>query len=181
MAEFPEDARGSLHVDSLLDACRDGNLPRVEALVSDDPALVDLFGCLCDEGLRKAHAEDGWTALHVAAHYGQLGVMKLLMGVGANLNTLAKNSIACTPIGAAAAGHQLEAIKMLLEKGADVNIANSHGYTVLHYAAAEGDAELARLCLTHGADKTLKGKDGHTAADIAEQKGHTDIVNLLSD
>lgn len=49
-----------------------------------------------------------------------------------------------------------EAVKALLQKGTDVNIALSDGMTALHYAAAVGDAQMAEMLLYAGANVSAK-------------------------
>ena len=45
-----------------------------------------------------------------------------------------------------------EAVRALLQKGADVNAAQGDGVTALHWAATRGDAELTTMLLVAGAN-----------------------------
>ncbi len=47
-------------------------------------------------------------------------------------------------------------VKLLLEKGADVNAKGEHGWTPLMEAANRGHSEAAKLLLEKGADVNLK-------------------------
>jgi ankyrin repeat protein len=59
------------------------------------------------------------------------------------------------------------AIRVLLERGADVNASTAAGVTLLHAAAQQGDDELVRLAAAHGADLMAKDQKGLTALDYA--------------
>src|SRR5262245_58210613 len=52
-----------------------------------------------------------------------------------------------SPVADAAARGDKDAVRGLLQKGADVNAAQSDGMTALHWAAYKGDAELADMLL----------------------------------
>jgi ankyrin repeat protein len=68
---------------------------------------------------------------------------------------------------------------MLLDAGADINLANQSGFTPLHHAAEAGSKEVAALLIAKGANFTLKTKDGRTAEQIAETTRHPDVAEIL--
>ena len=80
-------------------------------------------------------------------------------------------------------GH-IEAAKLLLDKGAEINtIPGGFDYTGtgLHYAAFNGQRAMVEFLLQHGADRNIKDtKVGATAAGWAEHSGHPDVRDLLS-
>src|SRR2546428_11069030 len=99
---------------------------RVQDLVKADRAGVGRYSF------------DGWTPLHLAAHFGRLEVMRILLSNGADHRAVSRNSNRNQPLQAAAANRQTEAVELLLKAGADVD-ARSHGdFTALHIAAANG-------------------------------------------
>ena len=79
-------------------------------------------------------------------------------------------------------GH-IDAAKLLLEKGAEINgIPGGFDFagTGLHYAALNGHRPMIEFLFVHGADRTVKDtKVGSTAAGWAEHGGHTDLLDLL--
>jgi ankyrin repeat protein len=64
----------------------------------------------------------------------------------------------------------LEAARVVLETGADVNAANARGETALHGAAYQGWNAMVQLLVSHGANLNAKNARGETPLYIAE--GH---------
>jgi ankyrin repeat protein len=63
----------------------------------------------------------------------------------------------------------LKTLKVLLEKGADINDQSEwYKQTPLHYAVDKGDIKMVKLLLDHGPNTTLKTNMGKTALDLAE-------------
>jgi ankyrin repeat protein len=61
----------------------------------------------------------------------------------------------------------MDAVKFLMQLGADVNAADVRGYTPLHGAAYLGNAEMITYLIDHGADVKAVAKDKNTVADMA--------------
>ena len=92
---------------------------------------------------------------------------------------------------AARGGHEA-VVRLLLEKGADVNAKAYLGRTALHVVAegedvyrthvvAEGEAEaVMQLLLEKGADVNAKDEDGVTVQDVAAERGYEALVQLLA-
>ena len=75
----------------------------------------------------------------------------------------------------------LNKVKVLLEKGADIN-SNDVGGNALHYAAAfGGNTELVKFLIDKGLDVNAKGTSGGTPLKDAAFSGHIEIVKLLID
>jgi ankyrin repeat protein len=79
-------------------------------------------------------------------------------------------------------GH-IDAAKLLLEKGAEINVIPD-GFdfagTGLHYAALNGHRPMVQFLLDHGADRNIRDtKVGTTPASWAEHGGHTELLDLL--
>ena len=79
-------------------------------------------------------------------------------------------------------GH-IEAAKLLLEKGAEINVIPGgfdYAGTGLHYAALNGQRAMVEFLLQQGADREVKDtKVGSDAAGWAEYGGHLEIRDLL--
>lgn len=79
--------------------------------------------------------------------------------------------------------NHIDAAKLLLEKGAEIN-AIPGGFdfagTGLHYAALNGHRPMVEFLLAHGADRNIKDtKVFSTAAGWAEHGGHNNLLDLL--
>lgn len=110
---------------------------------------------------------------------GNVAMMKLSLALGADANEFdCPTSYCWTPIVSAAAANRLEAVRLLLERGADVNKKLKRGPTALLIASFHGDIEMVRLLLANGADVNADC-EGDTALSWAKQKGHPEVVNLL--
>ncbi len=83
-----------------------------------------------------------------------------------------------TPLMYAAEVGSLEAMRLLIDRGADVNAQNAFGSTALMWSVA--DPAKVRLLLDHGADVNLTAKSGRTALIIAGfTNPSAEVVRLL--
>ena len=64
----------------------------------------------------------------------------------------------------------IDAIKVCLEAGVDINAADGRGQTALYGAALMGYDEVVKFLLAHGAKPGIKDQRGFTALDAAEGK-----------
>jgi ankyrin repeat protein len=136
-----------------------GRTRGLEELLDGEPELVTSW------------SPDGFTALHLAAFFGEKEAAKILLERGAEANLVARHaSIHVTPLHSASAGGHHEIVELLLEHGADPNAAQDGGFTPLHSAAQNDDRDSVVALLEAGADPALKTDDGKTAAELAGEK-----------
>jgi ankyrin repeat protein len=107
------------------------------------------------EALIKAGADLNFDAgdgspLHVAAMNGFTGISELLIANGAQVNGVTKTDRA-TPLHLAAGKGQLEEIRLLLEKGADIEAKDKTAATPLNFAVASHQAPAATLLVSSNA------------------------------
>ena len=91
---------------------------------------------------------DGWTLLCLAAFYGQVETMRVLLDHGASVN--AATDI-WSPLRAAADRGRCQAADLLLDRGADVNARNKYNKSALTSAGLNGHCDMIRLLLRRGA------------------------------
>jgi uncharacterized protein len=151
----------------VFDAAAVGNVAVIRSLLETDRAGMD------DRG------PDGYTALHLAAYFGQLEVARLLLGRGADPNAVALNDSRVTPLHSAVAARHRDTASVLLALGASPNAVQHGGWTPLHGAARNGDEALVDMLLLRGADPTRLSDDGKTAIDLAEENGHAALAKLI--
>jgi ankyrin repeat protein len=84
-----------------------------------------------------------------------------------------------SPLFAAIASGDAQAVGQRLAEGADPNGPDATGRTPLIAAAQAGHEAVVRRLLAAGADRTLRDRDGLSAADHAERRGHTGLLPLL--
>ena len=146
---------------------------------------------------------EGATPLMRAAKTNDVAVMKLLLDAGSSPFLTLKDFT--TPLmisaagGARAAGYgaafsvteagTIEAMKLLIAHGADVDAFNANGQTALHRAAQRGADQVVRFLADQGAKLDMKDKQGRMPVDMAREPtrnpgaapgpGHESTVALL--
>ena len=86
-----------------------------------------------------------------------------------------------TPLYAACEHGHVDAARLLLDKGAEVDRANENGLTPLMLACYKGHVELARLVLDKGAEVDRAAENGATPLAIAKLQRHHRVVALLEE
>jgi ankyrin len=122
---------------------------------------------------------DGQTAFIRAALSGDITLMRLLLEHGADPNI--KTYEGSTALMAAAGvnwvvaqtysrtdDEYVEAAKLCLEKGNDVNAVNNQGFTAMHGATNRGFDKMVQLLADHGSKLDVKDKQGRTPLTFAE-------------
>ncbi|XP_030217893.1 receptor-interacting serine/threonine-protein kinase 4 isoform X2 [Gadus morhua] len=119
-----------------------------------------------------------WTALHLAAWQGHLGISKLLVKqAGADVD--GQTADGRTPLHLASQRGQYRVARILIELGADIHVAADGGNAPLHVAALTGHTSTSRLLVKHGADLRGRNAQGRTALHLAAQRGHLATVKML--
>ena len=116
--------------------------------------------------------------LELASAWSYLPVIRALLDLGAKVGGPSGLN---GPLVAAVQGHQLESARLLIERGANVNLADDEGRTPLMYAAVAdfGDTRMVDLLLKAGARKDVRDAAGLTAADYARQFNHEEALALV--
>ena len=73
-------------------------------------------------------------------------------------------------------------LKIMFEKGININCQNEYGETPLHIATSKGDKMLILFLLKFNPDKNIKTfKDKMTVYDYSKEQGEQSIINLIED
>ena len=80
-------------------------------------------------------------------------------------------------------GNSVGSIGLLLEAKADVNAADQHGWTPLHFTAQEYLPEIARILLAKGADPNACDDEGCSVLwrAVFSACGQFDLIRLLQE
>jgi len=110
----------------------------------------------------------------------KLPITALLLNAGADPNTRTFNG-SQTPVIHAVQMHDLPLLRLLLDKGANLNTpeADFQHNTPLMLAAQSGNTEITALLLAHGANPAATNSSGDTAYAIALRQGQRDIAALI--
>ncbi|KAJ7287336.1 hypothetical protein C8J57DRAFT_1283579 [Mycena rebaudengoi] len=136
--------------------------------------------------------------LHSAAATGNVGLVEYALGAqprGQPINSVLDGVL---PLHAAAAGGNERVVKLLIERGADVNaprlprrysndknrdtsapIVGTSGSTPLHFAAANGNTNIVTTLLRRGAHPSRADKHGITPEMLARQNGWDECADVI--
>ncbi|KAJ1352245.1 hypothetical protein KIN20_008536 [Parelaphostrongylus tenuis] len=184
---------------------RDGNVERVEEILSRHPELINRSD------------QDGFTALHYAVKYGNSKVVELLLNRGANADVRSNENTTplhmsakyCRPYAHYSArssgsgtsplfidlsahssrstitNKTMAIVNMLVQHGANIDAVDFYGLTPLHYAAMKGNEPAAQALLMNSAGKQARAmlwsrnNEGKTPLRLAVEGNHSDTVRTI--
>ena len=115
--------------------------------------------------------------INKAVRKGDIEAVEQLVNTN-NVNRFYKD---VSPLMLACQGENVALVKLLVEKGADVNLQNESGLSPLMKAIGSGHVEVTRVLLECGAKTSLKTREGESALMIACRSGNenTEVIKLL--
>ena len=149
--------------------------PLFDAIEDQQTEIVKL---LIDNGANIHHttfdSKDG--ALYVAARYGSLETIQLLLEKGMDPN--AANENGWKPIGNVTFRDEekIEAVKLLVAAGADINDGQAK---LLADAIWQGNVEFCKQLIDAGADFEMTTAQGMSSYDKAKQAGLSELVAFM--
>ena len=183
-----------------------GNTPLILAAQKNDLALVQIL--LSQDAKATTKNAKGWDALRYANRGNYKEIITTLEKAGAKTEKISTRSTlpkqpkkqplivsnksilasgesglyaGIPPFIQAAWRGQVDIVKSMLSKNADVNIITSNGTTALHLASQAGNVEIVELLLKTTANVNAQNDTGHTALMLAIRNKHADIASLLID
>ena len=150
---------------------------------------ADVNATLKTPTLRRHHSTgdaslgEGTTPLMRAARFGDAAAMRALVEGGADVSRRQRNGTTAM-LFAAGVGFRIgdggfartdrgteadaiEALRLFLDAGADVNAAMDNGDTPLHAAAGRDGGEIIRFLVARGAKMDVRNKSGRTPLEVA--------------
>ena len=178
-------------LEALVDAAKIGDVSQVRAIVRANPELLTL------------RLSSGESPLMAALYRGHRAVVDELVRLGADVDVFAAAATGqldaleaalarpdavhaysydgWTPLHLAAFFGQLDAVRRLLQAGADVRAIsrNSLANTPLHAATAGKHPDVALLLLDNGADPHVLDSGGHTPERIASENQLAAVLRAI--
>ena len=173
--------------------------PRPAHKETDQTTSMDIIHALLDHKANvnaqltapapiQKHAQDmgdktmaaGTTPFTRAARSADLELMHLLLDKGADPKLVGKDNQTALMVAAGVAwsdhikgteAEALEAVKLCVSLGIDLNAATDKGETALHGAAHRGADSIAQYLVEKGANVSARNKRGFTPLDLAMGKG----------
>jgi ankyrin repeat protein len=172
--------------------------------VAQDYGNQDIVKILLQGGAKQVLTYKGLglnESLLMAAANGDAHEVTEALNAGADPQAVSRTGV--TPLLAAAFGGSVDAVRAIVERGADVNNiptgyrawtwtaehiatteqplaqAASLGYTALIVASEKGYTDIVAYLLAHGADPKLANMEGDTPLSMAAEQGHAKVVAML--
>jgi ankyrin repeat protein len=183
---FDVNTRGRYYIDdsssfydygsnALCAASEKGNTALMKLLLEHD-AFVNFSGGIYGNPLQAAAAK------------GHEEIVEILLNTeGINVNEKGKylswlgDEADGTPLYLASEGGYINIVKLLLDRGADIDAKVDLWGTALTIAAVSNQEEVVRLLLERGADVNVENEFCSGALDAAAQYGHEEIAEMLYD
>ncbi|KAI5621382.1 ankyrin repeat domain-containing protein 50 [Silurus asotus] len=151
--------------------------------------LVDITALLLCHGADPSISDNqGQTPLTLAARQGHVGVIQVILDWIQDKESNTSRSVmehadseGWTALRSASWGGHKEAVKVLLEAGAEVDGCDPDGRTALRAAAWGGHEEILSTLLAHGAKVDSMDHEGRTPLIAAAYMGHKEAVEILLD
>ena len=183
-------------IDRLISACESGHLEVIEKLLD---GRIDV----------NSRSNSGDVALIAAARHGLTKAVELFLNRGADVNMQDKEGLSALMVAtnpeiikmlihckdadvnlkaadgssalmkASVWSYNDTRIKLLIKKGAEVNMQNEQGWFALAVASENGNIDTVKVLIDNGADVNMQTSDGTSSLMIACTTQYCDIVELL--
>jgi uncharacterized protein len=149
---------------SVFDIARSGSLIEMQVAFKNNPESINSLN------------ENKSSPLILACYRGNIEVALYLID---NVKDINYNSGMGTALMAAVVKGNVQLATALINKKANLDLADAQGTTALMYAVQFKNIEIIKLLLANKADKTKINKDGKTAFEYAAFSGDEKLIKLL--
>jgi len=159
-------------------------IPLADGANIDDRTTWRAFILADGSASRVPDSEDAshWDLVHVAA-WGYYHALKHMLDAGHPVDSAAggpKHKVTPLSLGARFLGDtNTECVRLLLDRGANIDHAEADGTTALINAACFGNVPVAKLLLERGASRKYRGLDGLTAEEHARRRHDDELADLI--
>jgi len=182
--------------DDLLKAAQKNDLAKAQAILDRNPSLLRMrtpngtlvltatfYGAADVLKLLLARTPEDALNLYEAATVGNARRLKTILGQSRVRVNEANQEEGFDPLGLAAFFGHAEAVKVLLENGADVNARPPSRFqnTAVDAAVSGDHTEVVRMLLEAGADPNVRSEANYTTLHKAAVHGNLEIVRMLVD
>jgi len=161
---------------TISDNTRYGWTPLMYALRYEQPLAASMLlrKRVSLEGVSKG----GWNVLHFALRYDQKdNALEILKRGKIDVNEVTSDG--WSPLLMAVRYNQPKVAKVLIKKGADLNLSNKFGWTPLMMAIEHDQPEIAKILIRRKAKIELKNSNGKTALSLAKEKKYFNLYKLM--
>lgn len=126
--------------------------------------------------INRTMAPHDSSALHLAARYASLETIQFLLDAGMDVNV--QNKLKAPPIGQICfrQDEQIEAVKLLVAAGADINAKLPGNNNLIRYAINRQQLEFAQELVDAGADFDASSTYGKSAYEMAQEAELSELV-----
>lgn len=159
-----------------------GNTPLILAAAENNHQAIAM---LFKRGAKlETRGNNGYTALNVAVQEGQVQAAAMLISLGADLESRVETEMGtteggATPLWNAVKKNQVEIVRLLIVAGANVNVLDGNGNSVLAFAVHGGNYKIVDMLLKAHADPLLARQGAMNAIERAKADEQTVILKLL--
>ncbi|XP_029281349.1 ankyrin repeat domain-containing protein 6b isoform X2 [Cottoperca gobio] len=132
---------------------------------------------LINKGAKVAVTKYGRSPLHLAAYKGHIGVVRILLRAGCDLDI--QDDGEQTALQRAAVVGNSDVINALIQEGCALDRQDKDGNTALHEVSWHGFSQSVKVLVKAGANTHAKNKAGNTALHLACQNGHAQSSKVL--
>lgn len=140
--------------------------------------LALLVGLYIVVSLTLSGTQAGLLTLQIGVKQNSLFLTRLFVALGANPRKTGQDGMSALHFAGYLGADQ--AITLLIEKGAPLNLQDKEGRTALHLAAYAGQTPAVSALMEHQADAEIKENEGGmTALHLAVSQKHSETVRVL--